>query len=73
MSLDGQVLVIAFCAVALKLFLWSKEDVAGVDVEPDRRGVLRFDDRGARLQARVRPDGAEDIVATALHPRLDRR
>jgi hypothetical protein len=74
MSLDGQVLAIAFCAVALKLFLWSREEgVAGVDVEPHRKGVLRLDDRGARLQARVRPDGAEDLVAPALNPRLDRR
>jgi hypothetical protein len=35
MSLDEQVLVIAFCAVALKLFLWPSE--GDVDVEPDRK------------------------------------
>jgi hypothetical protein len=74
MSLDGQVLVIALFAVALKLFLWSREEgVAGVDVEPDRKDVLHLDDNRQRLQAGARPDGAEDIVATALHPRLDRR
>jgi hypothetical protein len=34
MSLDGQVLVIAFFAVALKLLLWSRAEMVGVDVEP---------------------------------------
>jgi hypothetical protein len=44
MSLDGQVLVIAFFAVALKLLLWSREeDVVGVDVELDRKDVLHLD------------------------------
>jgi hypothetical protein len=74
MSLDGQVLVIAFFAVALKLFLWSwEEGVAGGDVEPDRKDVLHLGDNGLRLQAGARPDGAEDRVATAPNPRLDRR
>lgn len=74
MSLDGQVLVIAFFAVALKLLLWStEEDVVGVDVEPDRKTVLELDDSGLRLRAGARPDGAEGIVATGLPPRLDRR
>lgn len=74
MSLDGQVLVIAFCAVALKLFLWSREEgVAGVDVEPDRKDVVHLDDSGLQLQAGARPDGAEDIAAIALHSRLGRR
>lgn len=37
MSLDGEVLAIASCVVALKLFLWSREENAvGVDVESDR-------------------------------------
>jgi hypothetical protein len=45
MSLDGQVLVIAFFALALKLLLWSREeDVVRVDVEPDRKDVLLLDD-----------------------------
>jgi hypothetical protein len=45
MSLDGQVLVIAFFALALKLFLWSREeDVVRVDAEPDRKDVLLLDD-----------------------------
>jgi hypothetical protein len=44
-SLDGQVLVIAFFAVALKLLVWSREgDVVWVDVEPDRKDVLHLDD-----------------------------
>jgi len=74
MSLDGQVLVIAFFAVGLKLFLWSREeDVVGVDVEPDRKNVLEPDDSGLRLRAEARPDGAEGIVATDLRLRLDRR
>jgi hypothetical protein len=60
MSLDAQVLVIAFFALALKLLLWSREeDVAGVDVEPDRKNVLHPDDSGLRLQAGSQPDGAE--------------
>ena len=47
MSLDGQVLVIAFFAVALKLLLWSREeDVVGTGVEPDRNDVLHLDDSG---------------------------
>jgi hypothetical protein len=49
MSLDGQALVIAFFAVALKLLLWFMEGEVG-----------------------SRPEGAEDIVPTALRPRLDR-
>jgi hypothetical protein len=73
MSLDGQVLLIAFFAVALKLFLWSREDVVGVNVEPDRKDVLHLDDSELRLRAGARPDGAEGIVATTLRPRLDRR
>jgi hypothetical protein len=74
MSLDGQVLMIAFFAVALKLLLWSRaEDVVGVDVEPDRKDVLHLDDSGPRRRAGARPDGAEGIVTTALRPRLDRR
>ena len=74
MSLDSQVLLIASCAVALKLFLWSREDdVVGVDVEPNRKDVMHLDDSGLRLRAGARPDGAEGIVATALRPRLDRR
>jgi hypothetical protein len=40
MSLDGQVLVIALFAVALKLFLWSKGDAVVVDVELNRKDVL---------------------------------
>jgi hypothetical protein len=74
MSLDGQVLVIAFFAVALKLLLWSREeDGVGVDVEPGRKDVLHLDDSGLRLGARARPEGAEGTVATAPRPRLNRR
>ena len=73
MSLDGQVLAIAFFAVALKLSLWSSEDVVGVDVEPDRKDVLHLDDSGLRLRAGARPGGAEGIAATALRPGLDGR
>jgi hypothetical protein len=47
MSLDGQVLVIAFVAVVLNVLLWSKEDnVAGQDVELDPKEVLQLDDCG---------------------------
>ena len=57
MSLDGQVLVIAFFAVALRLLLWSrKEDVVRVDVEPDRKNVLQPDDSGLRLRAGSQPE-----------------
>jgi hypothetical protein len=73
MSLDGQVLVIAFFAIALKLLLWSREDVVGVDVEPDRKDMLHRDDSGLQLRAGARPDGAEGTVATAPRPRLDRQ
>jgi hypothetical protein len=49
MSLDGQVLVIAFFAVALKLLFWSREeDVVGVDVEPDRKDVCSLIHGSAR-------------------------
>ena len=45
MSLDGQVLVIAFFALSLKLFHWFREeDVVAVNVEPDRKDVLHLDD-----------------------------
>jgi hypothetical protein len=51
MSIDSQVLLIAFCAVALKLFLWFREnDVVGVDIEPDRKDVLPLEDSGLRLR-----------------------
>ena len=47
MSLEEQVLVIAFLAVAFKLLVWSmEEDVVGVDVEPDRKDVMHLDDSG---------------------------
>jgi hypothetical protein len=74
MSLDGQVLVIACIAVAVKLLLCYREkDVVGVGVEPDRPDVSHLDDSELRLRAGAQPDGAEGIVATALRPRLDRR
>jgi hypothetical protein len=84
MSSDGQVLVIAFFAVALKLLLWSMEEaVVRVDVELDRKDVLHVDNSGLkdvlhvdnsglRLRAGSRAEGAEGIVATARRPRLDR-
>ena len=72
MSLDGQVLVIAIFAVALKLYLWfSEEDVVRGDVEPDRNDMLHLDDSVLRFQAEARPDGAEGVVATSLRPRLE--
>ena len=70
MSLDGQVLVIAFVAVALKLFLWSREDEAVVIVEPDRKELLRLDDSRLRFTTEARPDRAEGTFATSLSPRL---
>jgi hypothetical protein len=74
MSLDGQVLVIAFFALALRLLLWSREeDVVGMNVEPDRKDVLHLDDSELRLRAGARPDGTEGIVATTLRPRSDSR
>jgi hypothetical protein len=72
MSLDGQVLVTALFALALKLLLWSREeDVVGVDVEPHRKDVLHLDHSGPRLQPGAQPDGAEGTVATSLRPRLE--
>jgi hypothetical protein len=66
MSFVGLVLVIAFCAVALKLYLWSREaHVVRVDVEPERKEVLHLDDGGQRLRAEARPSGTEGIVATS--------
>jgi hypothetical protein len=72
MALDGQVLVIAFFAVALKLYLWFSEvDAVRLDVEPDREDVLALDGSGLRLRVEARPDGTEGIVATSLRPRLE--
>jgi hypothetical protein len=72
MSLDGQVLVIAFCAVALKLFLWSsEEEVAGADVEPDRQDLPHFADSELRIRAEALP-GVESIAAATLRRGLDR-
>jgi hypothetical protein len=34
MSIDGQVLVMAFLAISLKLLLWAR-DAAGVEVEDE--------------------------------------
>ena len=69
MPLDGQVLVIAFFAVASKLYLWFSElDAVGVDVEKDGKDVLHLDDSGLGLRVEERPDG---IVATSLRPRLE--
>jgi hypothetical protein len=68
MSFDGQVLMIAHFAVALKLFLWSRErHVVVVEVEPDRKDRLHIDDSGLQPPAEAR---AEDIFTTALSPRL---
>jgi hypothetical protein len=44
-SFEGQVLVIAFFALALQLYLWSREEDVQVDVEPDRNDMLHLDDR----------------------------
>jgi hypothetical protein len=63
MSLDGQVLVIAIFAVALKLYLWfSEKEVVQRDAESDS---------GLRFQAEARPNGTEGVVATSLRPRLE--
>jgi hypothetical protein len=72
MSFDELVLVIAFISVALKLHLWSRqEDVAVVDVEPDRKDVLQLDESGLRLIAEARADETEGIFADSLSPRLE--
>jgi hypothetical protein len=71
MSFNGQVLVIAFFALALKLYLWFREEDVRVDVEPDRKDMLHLDDSRLRLRAEARPDGTEGIVATSLRPRLE--
>jgi hypothetical protein len=72
MSFDGQMLVIALFAVALKLFLWFRErDLVRVEVDPDRKEVLHLDDTGLRLRGEAPPDGAEGIFATSLSPRLE--
>jgi hypothetical protein len=72
MSLDGQVLVIAMFAVALKLYLWfCEEDVVRGDVESDRNDMLHLDDSGLRFQAEARRNGTEGVVATSLRPRLE--
>ena len=74
MSLDEQVLLVAFFAVALNLLLrFREEDAVEVGVEPHRTDELHLDDRGLRLRAGARPDGDEGIVATAVRPRLERR
>ena len=73
MSLDGQVLVVAVFAVALKLSLWSsEEDVVGVDLEPDRKDVMHLDDSGLRLRAEARPDGGSGHSRYSTRPGLDR-
>jgi hypothetical protein len=67
MSLDGQVSMIAFSAVALKLFLWSgEEDAVVVDVELDPKDVLHLYGSGLRLPAEAWPDGAEGIFTRSL-------
>jgi hypothetical protein len=54
MSLDGQVLVIAFFAAGLRLLVWSRvEDVVGVNVELDRKDVLHPDDSSGDSQRSV--------------------
>jgi hypothetical protein len=54
MSLDGQVLVISFFAVAVRLFLlFREEDVVAVDVEPDRKEVSHLDCSGCNSERSV--------------------
>ncbi len=67
MSLE--VSVLASFAVALRLFLSSREEnVVGVEVEPDRNDLFHLDDSGLRFRAGARLDGAEGIVAKPLRP-----
>jgi hypothetical protein len=74
MLIDESVLVVAFFAVALKPLLWSmEEDVVGVDVELDRIDLVHLDDSWLRLRAGSRARRSWGLVATALHPRSDRR
>jgi hypothetical protein len=74
MSLDEQVLMIAFCAIALKLLLWSREgNVVGLDIDPDRKNVLHLDDSGPRFQAGARLEGDVAMVAKTKCFKLDRR
>jgi hypothetical protein len=57
MSLDRQVLVIAFVALTLELFLWFSE-------------LLHLDDSWQQFTTEARPDRTEGTFATSLSSRL---
>jgi hypothetical protein len=72
MLLDGQVLVVALFAVALKLSLWFREeDAVLLDVEPDRKDVLHMDESGMRLPGEAPPEGNKRISARYSSRRLE--
>jgi hypothetical protein len=73
MSLDGQVLVIAFVAIALKLFIWAREaDVIEVEDKLHRTDAFRRDGGGRlRFRARTGSAGPEGLVCTAPDSKVD--
>ena len=74
MSIDGQVLVIAFLAISLKLLVWARE-ADGVEVKDElhRNGACPLDGRPLRLRARALSAGPERLMVTASKSRGDKR
>jgi hypothetical protein len=65
MSIDAQVLVIAFLAISLKLLLWAGE-TEGVEVEDElhRKHAFHLDGRQVQLRAQPHSAGPESLIGT---------
>lgn len=74
MSIDGQVLVVAFLALLLKLLLWAQEG-NGVEVEdePHRKDAFHFDGRLPRARGRAHSAGPVRLIVKASNYRGDKR
>lgn len=74
MSIDAQVLVIAFLAISLKLLLWARE-TEGVEAEDElhRKHAFDLDGRRAQLRAHAYSAGPESLTGTTSNFKGDKR
>jgi hypothetical protein len=74
MSIDAQVLVIAFLAISLKLLLWARK-TEGVEVEDElhRKHAFHLDARQVQLRAQAHSAGPESLIGTTSNFKGDKR
>jgi hypothetical protein len=74
MSIDAQVLMVAFLAISLRLLLWARE-TEGVEVEDElhRKHGFHLDARQVQLRAQAHSAGPESLTGTTSDFKGDKR